>query len=579
MVSTSRLGVFASVLAGSLTFGGAAAALTQPNGTVIPTPLGCEGNRPAGLLASLACVCATPGTCNIGAPCASPTSCDDGQHASCETTLWHSFNDNTCIPSNHSGLDPVLEAATTPETFHPTCGLTFTLVTRGAAQFKNVFGWYNASGAKPAIADLHPMLGCADGDGKKVVLDITKEPAYAGGNVGFFLMTPEAHGGSKQCAGGNCCPTAARVAAGEGYVYFSEKAWNPDQAGSGSFIHLLVLDSHLVQRKFYFAWEDIYGGSDNEFTDLVTSVEGVECAGGGEACETGKKGVCGPGVTVCAGGSVGCTSLAEPSAEVCNGLDDDCDGAVDDAATCPGADAICQNGKCVHRCGGGEFKCAPGAACDPKTGYCVEPACVGVTCEGETMCRGGVCGVPCNGVVCPHGQTCEGDRCVDKCRGVVCPGGEVCRAGVCFGGCATCDGVVCGAPLACVAASGECVDPSCAGGCPTGTFCRGGACVDACSGVVCPGGEACVKGECGGTGGLDGPDGGLSPVGTDAPFADGGAGSSDDFDVAARGCACAEARDTTGGGAAAIALALAAIGITKGRRARPRAGGRASRGS
>src|SRR5690348_9140163 len=104
-----------------------ARALQQPNGTQIPTAPGCNGNQPTGLLAAFACACTTPGVCNIGAPCASASSCDDGKHGTCESTMWHAFNDNTCIPSLQSGLDPVADAALTPETFHPTCALTFTV--------------------------------------------------------------------------------------------------------------------------------------------------------------------------------------------------------------------------------------------------------------------------------------------------------------------------------------------------------------------------------------------------------------------------------------------------------------------
>src|SRR5437016_5111699 len=84
----------------------AAAALTQANGARIPAPPGCTNNLPDGLAAIFACQCTQPGVCNIGMPCASMTSCDNGQHGTCETTLFHSFNDNTCIPSNLSGLDP-----------------------------------------------------------------------------------------------------------------------------------------------------------------------------------------------------------------------------------------------------------------------------------------------------------------------------------------------------------------------------------------------------------------------------------------------------------------------------------------
>src|SRR5579863_3069203 len=102
-----------------------ALALQQPNGAAIPSNMGCSGGKPTGLLPTFACACTAPGVCNIGAPCASQTSCDNGQHGTCESTMWHSFNDNTCIPSNQSGLDPVADAAKASQTFHPTCALTF----------------------------------------------------------------------------------------------------------------------------------------------------------------------------------------------------------------------------------------------------------------------------------------------------------------------------------------------------------------------------------------------------------------------------------------------------------------------
>ena len=31
-----------------------------------------------------------------------------------------------------------------PETFHPTCALTYEVLSRGTASFQNAFGWYNA---------------------------------------------------------------------------------------------------------------------------------------------------------------------------------------------------------------------------------------------------------------------------------------------------------------------------------------------------------------------------------------------------------------------------------------------------
>src|SRR5689334_4682359 len=46
-------------------------------------------------------------------------------------------------------IDALADAADVPETFNPSCNLTFTLVSRGGASFKNIFGWYNVTGSLP----------------------------------------------------------------------------------------------------------------------------------------------------------------------------------------------------------------------------------------------------------------------------------------------------------------------------------------------------------------------------------------------------------------------------------------------
>jgi MYXO-CTERM domain-containing protein len=540
-----------------------ALALQQPNGATIPSPPGCSGGTtPSGLLAIFACQCTQPGACNIGAPCTSPSTCDDGQHGTCESTMWHAFNDNTCIPTNHSGIDPVADAAKASQTFHPTCALTFTVISRGNAMFQNVFGWYNVTGHAPAPADLHPMLGCADGPGTTATLDLTKQPGWLGGDVGFFLMTPEAHGQPGTCASGNCCPSATRVQNGEGWVYTTESGWDPDQQGSTPYIHVLAYDSHIWPKKFYFGMEDTYDGGDNDFADLVTSVEGVECSGAGLPCDTGKPGVCALGVTECAQDQVTCTQLEQPSPEKCNGVDDDCDGKVDDGATCPDPGDVCQNGRCVHACGSVEFQCAASTQCDPKSGLCVDPACIGVACPADQICSGGQCGTPCSGVVCPHGQTCVGNACVDLCHGVTCPAGQTCAEGVCMPGCGTCGGLTCAAPLACVESSGACGDPSCPSGCPAGTWCSAGQCVDGCQGAHCPAGQTCQSGACVGPGAQP-PDGGIVSPASGAPAGDdGGAAAGNDapFSPTKGGCACEVTGAGDGGsllpmGGAALALA------------------------
>jgi MYXO-CTERM domain-containing protein len=498
-------------------------ALTQPNGAAIPSPMGCAGGTPTGLAAVFACQCTTAGVCNIGAACPGGTpSCDNGQHGTCETTIWHNQNDNSCIPSNLSGLNPATDGNITPDTFHPTCGLTFTVASRGTAMFQNAFGWYNVTGSAPAASDLHVMLDCTAKPGAQVVLDVRNDPAYKGGDIGFFLLTPEDHTHKASCAAGNCCPSVQRFGNGEGYVYYSQRQFNPDNAGAGSFIHLVVFDSKIQQHKFYFAWEDIYGGSDDDFTDLVTSVDGVECSGGGTACSTGMKGVCGDGVNRCDNGVLSCHGVYTPQPERCDGLDEDCDGVVDNGATCPNAGDLCVNGTCVPHCASAEFACAQNQTCDQASGLCVDPACAGVSCSGDKICRGGSCVGACDGVTCPHGQICRLDSCLDPCAGASCPMGQVCAGGLCVAGCNQCGGVTCAAPLACDMSSGACTDPSCPSGCPAGTWCDSGTCKDVCNGAVCPNQQLCVAGKCVNPGAPGTPGG--PPLGSDGG-ANGGGGN------------------------------------------------------
>ncbi len=560
----NKAGVVA-VLALSLAHGGVASALTQPNGDPIPTQPGCNSNQPTGLAAELACVCVQPNTCNIGAVCASENNCADGKNGDCETTMWHSFNDNTCIPSNLSGLDPHAEAAVEPQAFHPTCPQTFRVVSRGTALFKDAFGWYNVTGAKPETADMHIMLDCSTAPGTEVVLDLQSEPGYLGGDIGFFIVTPESHASPGSCADGDCCASLERSDKGVGHIFFSERKLNPDFVGADSLIHLIIYQSHLEDSTFYFAWEDIYGGSNNDFTDLLTGVSGIHCAGGGKSCDTGGKGVCGRGVTLCKQGVLGCEQVFQPTTEICNAIDDDCNGIADDEAVCPEPHDICHQGRCVPACGRGEFACLPKTVCDGDSALCLDPACIGVSCPEEQVCRGGKCVPPCSDVVCPHGQECFADKCFDLCEGVSCPAGEACVQGKCVNGCAQCGGITCAPPLICNKSAGNCYDPSCSPECPKGSYCEAGKCKDACDGAKCPGGEPCINGKCGGS---DEGGGGSGSTGSGK----GGASQNADDDDGESGmpaCTCRFVGPHRGGAAAAFLLLLT-LGALRTRRRRRR---------
>ena len=76
--------------------------------------------------------------------------------------------------------------------------------------------------------------------------------------------------------------------------------------------------------------------------------------GGGAACDTGLPGICLAGTTSCQRGGLACLQDVAPGMESCNGLDDDCDGAVDDVS------GVCSI-YMTHPMTGDVLDCRPGA--------------------------------------------------------------------------------------------------------------------------------------------------------------------------------------------------------------------------
>jgi hypothetical protein len=76
-------------------------------------------------------------------------------------------------------------------------------------------------------------------------------------------------------------------------------------------------------------------GSVGPSTRSCSSSRDNDCDGSpdnaqnGTQCRTGGTGICAQGSMVCSGGALSCVATA-PRAEVCNGVDDDCDGQVDE---------------------------------------------------------------------------------------------------------------------------------------------------------------------------------------------------------------------------------------------------------
>ncbi len=210
---------------------------------------------------------------------------------------------------------------------------------------------------------------------------------------------------------------------------------------------------------------------------------------------------CRAGAWACKGDQLVCEGEVTSQVEVCNGIDDDCDGMIDVGATCP-AQYLCYQGHCDPFCVPGEFPCPGGFTSKQVNGQCLcvpdrscNPPCPApLFCDPST----GVCVDPCGSVTCPEGLVCEHGACVG-CERLGCPmactrcdhASHLCIADKCCN-------VACAPPATCDPATGACVT-GCAKGCPAGQRCDDGQCVnDPCAMKKCPDGWACdpTTGNC-----------------------------------------------------------------------------------
>lgn len=124
--------------------------------------------------------------------------------------------------------------------------------------------------------------------------------------------------------------------------------------------------------------------------------DGVTDEGLTEACGGGP-GTCGTGTRTCVGGTWGpCTGVSVARAEVCNGVDDDCDGAVDEGLsvwTCSSAGA--ERTRC-YRGAPDREPCPSGCTAQPPgvDAVCCVPSCAG-RCGGVSNGCNGRCDAPC----------------------------------------------------------------------------------------------------------------------------------------------------------------------------------------
>jgi hypothetical protein len=280
--------------------------------------------------------------------------------------------------------------------------------------------------------------------------------------------------------------------------------------------------------------EEICNGLDDDCDRIVDEGADTRCYDGPD--ETEAVGACRAGVQRCVGGVLRdvCEGEVRPSVEVCDGVDDDCDGATDegfgvDAACTLGAGTCEAAGRVV--CVGGEGRCdaiagAPGVDrcngldddCDGATDEETSAACYPgpAATVGVGACRRGLrrCGADgqlgaCEGAVVPTDEAC-GDDVDDDCDGATdeacgCEAGARRTCGTDTGACArglqtcrggtwsACEGATTAAPETC-----DGTDEDCDGATDEGT--GGEACYDGPArslGVgACGGGRlACVNGE------------------------------------------------------------------------------------
>ena len=240
---------------------------------------------------------------------------------------------------------------------------------------------------------------------------------------------------------------------------------------------------------------------------------GVVCREDMPCTVDGAVGACSIGRTQCEANVAVCRAITMPTSELCDAVDNDCNGTPDDQPGLCGPSLSCVLGACVSSCF--EGSCATGFTCNTTIGVCVETACVGVTCAADQRCEGGTCVSACEGIVCPHGEQCISGVCVDPCAAIACDTDRICQGGICV---LRCPCSPCPVGQTCLA-DGTCQPRGCdIVTCDPGQYCDQATCHDSCENVMCPRGQVCSVGHCVLPGIIDAgmPDGGMTDAGMDA---------------------------------------------------------------
>jgi hypothetical protein len=211
-----------------------------------------------------------------------------------------------------------------------------------------------------------------------------------------------------------------------------------------------------------------------------------------------------PGTRECTVGGLTDCDAKTPEQDICNGINDDCDGATDEVP--PGEHGLCDDSNpCTQDTCGGidgcQFEPLDGESCDDFS-----------KCTSDDQCQGGQClGTP---VLCDDQNQCTDDTCdlfagcqylatAGPCDdGDMCTLDDVCKGGVCSPGLALvceddnpCTQNTCEAILGClfVPASKPCDDGNV---CTIGDVCSEGDCASGAVNLPCDDGNSCTLDSC-----------------------------------------------------------------------------------